>query len=190
MRSRLHSRSARPCLAITRTCRQIRAEALNEIYRNNTFEVEAVTQYSPNQRIVTLPGSLSLDHIRELVLVTYSEVSRFESFFAYEVLKHLKQLRKLSLAMKTTAMGGGPDFYSCLETLNIIVWVPVDVQVEFLDSTELMHHDHPTWICPAVLAAYFARFAASRGAGLRVWDANVVIAYDTGLDVAKSLRVL
>jgi hypothetical protein len=154
------------------------------------FEVEAMVRYNRTDRIFNLPGNLQLDCIRELILVTHYEVSRFESCVAYNVFSYMSQLRKLSVAMKTIVMDGGPDFHSCLETLNLIIWVPFHVQVTFIEPSELLHHDHPTWIDSEVLAAYFNMFTEVRGAGLGAWTATTAIAYDKALEAAKCLKVV
>jgi hypothetical protein len=87
--------------------------------------------------------------------------------------------------MKTITLGGGPDFYSCLETLNLVLWVSKDINIDFAPLETLLHHDHPTWVDPRVLATYFDMFIGLRGAGLGLWTANIAIAYDKGLAIAK-----
>lgn len=103
--SELHSRSARPSLTFLRTCQQIRAEAVEKIYKLNSFELVACTQRRAGQLIFGIPGFLRLDWVRELALVTHNEVSQFQSCFAYDWFSQLKNLRKVSIAMKTTKMG-------------------------------------------------------------------------------------
>jgi hypothetical protein len=188
--SALHSRSALPFIAILRTCHQIRNEAINEIYKLNTFEVVAHTQQRPSQLVFELPGFLRLNLVRYLILVTHCEISRFQSCFTYDVFQHLTSLRKVEIAMKTTTLGGGPDFASCLETLNLIIWVPSPVEVTFCDLAKLAHHDHPAWICPKVLATYFEMLKNLRGVGLGHWTANIAVLYDQALSAAKCFSML
>ena len=187
---RAHSKSPLPNLAILRVCRQIRNEATDEIYKHNIFEVVARTQIRGEELVFNLPGFLRLDLLRHLILVTHSEVSRFQSCFAYESFVHLSQLRKISIAMKTTNLEGGPDFHSCLESLNLVLWLRKDVVVEFAKLETLIHHDHPAWVSPKVLATYFEMFRGLRGVGLSTWTADVAVAYDQGLTIAKSFSVL
>lgn len=183
-----HSRSALPSLAILNVSHQIRSEAIGEIYRN-AFEVVAHTQRRKGQLIFHLPGFLRLDLLRHLMLITHAEVSRFQSCFAYDMVRHLSSLRTLSVAMKTTTMGGGPDFHSCLEALNLVLWVKKDVKLEVTCLTRLLHHDHPAWVCPRILELYFETFADLRGVGHTWWTADVAVAYDKGLEIAKSFGV-
>jgi hypothetical protein len=164
-------------------------EALPEIYKCNNFEVVARTQRRPAEMIFNLPGFLRLDLLRELILVTHAEVSRFESCFAYDVFRHITSLRKLSVAMKTTSLGGGPCFHSCLEALNLVLWISPKVEVDFCKLEDLLHHDHPAWVNPLILSTYFTIFVDLRGAGLNLWSANVAIAYDKGLQIAKSFSI-
>ena len=185
-----HHKSALPSLSILRACQQTRVEALHEIYKYNTFEVVARTQRRPGQLLFNMPGFLRLDLVRDLVMVTHSDVSRFQSCFAYEMFTHLTCLRKISIAMKTTPMHDGPDCHSCLEALNIVLWIGRDVKVEFSRLEDLMHHDHPAWVSPRILAAYFETFDDLRGVGLSTWTEDVAIAYDEGLTVAKSFSIL
>lgn len=185
----LHSRSALPSLAILRVSRQIRSEALLEIYKHNSFEVVATTQIRPCQLIFELPGFLRLDKVRNLMLVTHSEVSRFQSCFAYETFQHMTSLRKLEVAMKTELLGDGPDFHSCLETLNLVCWVPKHVQVTFSELAKLSHHDHPAWVSPRVLAAYFEMFQGLRGSGHLSWNAEIAMSYDKALQTARCFSI-
>lgn len=185
----LHSRSALPSLAFLRTCRQISSEALQEIYKFNAFEVVATTQHRPCQLIFELPGFLLLNKVRDLILVTHSEVSRFQSCFAYDTFQHMPSLRSLEVSMKTELLGDGPDFHSCLETLNLVCWVPKRVEVSFSDPTKLIHHDHPTWVSPKMLAAYFDMFKELRGSGHSTWNADIAMTYDKALQTARCFSI-
>ena len=131
-----HSQSALPSITFLRACHQLRSEGLREIYKHNVFEVVAHTQRRPGQLIFELPGFLRLEPVRELRLITHSEVSRFQSCFAYDIFRNLTSLRKISIAMKTTTPGHGMDFASCLETMNLALWIPKHVDVDFVELNE------------------------------------------------------
>lgn len=70
------------------------------------------------------------------------------------------------------------------------MWVPNNVEVEFENLAELLHYDHSAWICPRVLSAYFDMFAELRSAGLGTWTADVTVAYDKGLEIAKGFSIM
>jgi hypothetical protein len=188
--SKPHARSALPGIQVLRACKGINLEAPGEMYIVNTFEVTARTPYRTGEDIFHLPKSVQLDKIRYLTLVTDTDVSRFQSCFTYEILRSMEKLRTLSVAMKTAFVGGGPDFNSALETLNLLVWVPEYVELKFGIEGDLMHHDHPTWVCSAVLQMYVEIFNDLRGAALGTWTMDVTVAYSKALAMAQGFVVL
>jgi hypothetical protein len=144
----------------------------------------------PGQAIFGLPGFLRLELVRHLTLVTHTRVSRFQSCFTYEIFSTMKALRTVRVAMKSPHGHGEPDVDSCLEALNLVLWIPHHVHVGFEATDSLVHHNHPSWVRPHVLRMYFDVFQKLRGAGLGRWTADISIAYDRGLDLARTFRIM
>lgn len=159
------------------------------MYRVNTFEATARTPYGKRQDIFRLSPSIQLDKIRHFVLITDTQVSRFESRSTYQVLKSMSSLRTLSIAMMTLFLHPTSDFDSALEMLNLLLWVPYSVKLHLGVESARSNHRHLKWVPKAVLQLYVEVFRGYQGLALQTETVETGCQYGKALELVRSFMM-